>query len=131
MASSIRLFKPLRIGYFKVSNRVVLAPMTRFRADDSHVPLSFVADYYAQRALYPGTLLVSEATLIAPQAVGNGNVQGIYNAAQIQGWKKVTDAVHAEKSFIFVQLWALGLTASPDVLKVELGEKYKVVGSSN
>jgi NADPH2 dehydrogenase len=131
MASSSRLFKPLRIGNFEISNRIVLAPLTRFRADDSHVPLPFVADYYSQRASYSGTLLVTEATLIAPQAGGNGNVPGIYNAAQIQAWKKVTDAVHAKKSFIFVQLWALGRTASPDILNAELGEKSKVVGPSN
>ena len=131
MASSSRLFKPLRIGNFEVSNRVALAPLTRFRADDSHTPLPFVAEYYAQRASYPGTLLVTEATFISPQAGGYGNVPGIYTAEQIQAWKKVTDAVHAKKSFIFLQLWALGRAASPDVLKAELGEKGKVVSASD
>lgn len=131
MASSSTLFKPLRIGNFEVSNRLVLAPLTRLRADDSHVPLPMVADYYAQRASYPGTLLVTEATFIAPRAGGYKNVPGIYNAAQIQSWKKVTDAVHAKKSFIFLQLWALGRTAHPDVLTAELGEKGTLVGASD
>lgn len=65
MAASSQLFKAMRIGTFEVSNRVVLAPLTRLRADDKHVPLPFVADYYAQRASYPGTLLLTEATSIA------------------------------------------------------------------
>jgi NADPH2 dehydrogenase len=131
MTSSSKLFKPMRIGKIEVSNRIVLAPLTRYRADDSHVPLPFVPDYYAQRASYPGTLLVTEATFIAPQAGGYSNAPGIYNAAQIQAWKKVTDAVHAKKSFIALQLWALGRTASPAVLKEELGEKAKLVGPSD
>jgi NADPH2 dehydrogenase len=121
----------MRIGNFEVSNRVVLAPLTRYRADDSHVPLPFVAEYYAQRASYPGTLLVTEGTFIAPQAGGYSNVPGIYNDAQIQAWKKITDAVHAKKSFIILQLWALGRAASEDVLKAELGEKGKLVAPSN
>ncbi|KIM99384.1 hypothetical protein OIDMADRAFT_127017 [Oidiodendron maius Zn] len=131
MPNPSKLFKPMRIGRFEVSNRIVLAPLTRFRADDSHVPLPFVADYYAQRASYPGTLLVTEATFIAPQAGGYSNVPGIYNAAQIEAWKKVTDAVHVKKSFIVLQLWAMGRTARLDVLKEELGENGKVVGPSD
>jgi NADPH2 dehydrogenase len=131
MAASSKLFKSMRIGNFEVSNRVVLAPMTRLRADDTHVPLPLVADYYAQRASYPGTLLLTEATTIAPQAGGLPNVPGIYNAAQIKAWKKVTDAVHAKKSFIILQLWGMGRTARINVLKQELGEKTKVVGPSN
>lgn len=130
MAATSRLFKPLRIGNIEVSNRLVLAPLTRYRADDAHTPLPFVADYYSQRASYPGTLLVTEATFIAPQAGGYRNVPGIYNDAQIKAWKKVTDAVHAKKSFIFVQLWALGRTADLSVLKAELGENAKLVGAS-
>lgn len=74
---------------------------------------------------------MTEATFIAPQAGGYSNAPGIYNAAQIQAWKKVTDAVHAKKSFIALQLWALGRTASPAVLKEELGEKAKLVGPSD
>lgn len=126
-----RLFQPLKIGKFEVSNRLVMAPLTRFRADDSHVPLPFVAEYYAQRASYPGTLLITEATFVSPEAGGYDNVPGIYNADQIAGWKKVTDAVHAKGSFIYLQLWGLGRAAHEKVLKKELGEKGKVVSASN
>jgi NADPH2 dehydrogenase len=122
---SSNLFKPLRIGNVELKNRIVMAPLTRYRADDSHTPLPFVAEYYAQRASVPGTLLITEATFIAPQAGGYSNVPGIYNDAQITAWKTVTEAVHAKGSFIYLQLWALGRTADPKVLKAELGASVK------
>jgi NADPH2 dehydrogenase len=100
-----------------------MAPLTRFRADDNHVPLPFVAEYYAQRASVPGTLLITEATFIAPEASGYGNVPGIWNADQIAAWKKVTAAVHKKGSFIYLQLWALGRAASAKVLEKEFGKK--------
>lgn len=130
MSSSSKLFQPLRVGNVELSNRIVMAPLSRFRADAAHVPLPFVAEYYAQRASYPGTLLVAEATFIAPQAGGYAHVPGIYNAAQIDAWKKVTAAVHAKKSFIFLQLWALGRTADYGTLREELGPSARVVGPS-
>jgi NADPH2 dehydrogenase len=108
-----------------------MAPLTRFRADDDHVPLPFVPQYYAQRASVPGTLLITEATFIAPQAGGYSNVPGIWNKAQIESWKRVTAAVHEKKSFIYLQLWALGRAADPTQLKKELGESAKVVSASN
>ncbi|KAF4625863.1 hypothetical protein G7Y89_g12301 [Cudoniella acicularis] len=129
MASN--LFKPLKIGNIALQNRIVLAPLTRFRADDQHVPLPFVAEYYAQRAVEAGTLLITEGTFIAPQAGGFPNVPGIWNEAQIQAWKKVTAAVHANKSFIYMQLWALGRAAPEAALKKALGPDAKVVSSSN
>lgn len=108
-----------------------MAPLTRFRADDNHVPLPFVADYYAQRSSTPGTLLVSEATFIAPQAGGMPNAPGIWNEDQIKGWKHVTDAVHKKGSFIYLQLWALGRAANDVVLKKELGPSAGVKSSGN
>lgn len=111
--SSSRLFKPLKLGDIQLTNRVAMAPLTRFRADENHVPLPMVAEYYAQRASAPGTLLITEATLISHQAGGYANVPGIYTQAQIDSWKKVTEAVHKKGSFIFLQLWALGRVASP------------------
>ncbi|KAH8593686.1 NADPH dehydrogenase [Bisporella sp. PMI_857] len=126
-----KLFQPLKVGNATISNRIALAPLTRFRADDDHVPLPFVPEYYQQRASYAGTLLVTEATFIAPEAGGYGNVPGIYTEAQIEGWKKVTEAVHAKGSFIFLQLWALGRAADPAQLKKEFGEGAKVVSASN
>jgi NADPH2 dehydrogenase len=75
--------------------------------------------YYTQRASSSGTLLVTEGTFIAPHAGGMANVPGIYNAAQIAAWRAVTDAVHAQGSAIFCQLWALGRAASADVAQKE------------
>ncbi|ESZ94379.1 NADPH dehydrogenase [Sclerotinia borealis F-4128] len=122
---SSTLFTPLKVGAAELQHRIAMAPLTRFRADDSHVPLPFVAEYYAQRASVPGTLLVSEATFIAPQAAGYANPPGIWNQDQIAGWKKVTDAVHAKKSYIWMQLWALGRAADPTSLEQEGGYKVK------
>ncbi|EON66457.1 hypothetical protein W97_05555 [Coniosporium apollinis CBS 100218] len=112
-----KLFSPLRIGDIEVKHRVVLAPLTRYRADESHVPLNFVRDYYTQRASTPGTILITEGTFISPRAGGFKNVPGIYNNAQIDAWKSITDSVHANGCFIFCQLWALGRAANPDILK--------------
>lgn len=84
------LFAPAPVGDLRLAHRVVMAPLTRFRADAAHVPRAdIVAAYYAQRACVPGTLLVSEATFIAPQAGGYAHAPGIWSAAQIAAWKKV------------------------------------------
>jgi NADPH2 dehydrogenase len=128
---SSKLFEPLKIGNTQLQNRIVMAPLTRFRADEEHVPLPYVAEYYAQRASSPGTLLISEATFIAPQAGGYAHAPGIYSKAQIEAWKKVTAAVHAKGSFIYLQLWALGRATDPSQLKKELGEKGIVKSSSD
>lgn len=116
-----RLFEPLVIGNgrIKLNQRIGLCPLTRFRASDDHVPLDIVADYYAQRASVPGTLLVSEGTFISPDDGGTNNVPGIYNDDQIRAWRKVTDAVHANGSYIFCQLWSIGRTANPEVAERE------------
>lgn len=130
--STSNLFTPLKLGNITLQNRVVMAPLTRFRADESHVPLlDLVPEYYAQRASSPGTLLISEATFIAPQAGGYPGAPGIWSQAQIEGWKKVTSAVHQKKSFIFLQLWALGRAADAAQLKKELGDSAKVVSASD
>ncbi|AEO66404.1 8a0f7cb4-ba38-4192-9e3c-a56921e1fd56 [Thermothielavioides terrestris] len=113
-----RLFQPLKLTpKITLAHRVAMAPLTRYRASDEHVPLvPLVANYYGQRASVPGTLLVTEATFVAPAAGGYANVPGIYNAAQVAAWRRVTDAVHARGSYIFLQLWSLGRTAHPDEL---------------
>jgi NADPH2 dehydrogenase len=113
MAES-RLFEPLKLGSITLKHRVAMAPLTRFRASDDFIPLPYVVDYYAQRASVPGTLLVTEATYIDAANGGYPNVPGIYNQAQIDAWKKVTDAVHAKGSYIYQQMWALGRVASPE-----------------
>lgn len=112
-----KLFEPLRVGRLELSNRIAMAPMTRHRVDDQHVPLPIVKDYYSQRASAPGTLLITEATIVSPHAGGYPNVPGIWSDAQIAAWREVTDAVHAKGSYIYVQLWALGRVANPDFLK--------------
>ncbi|KAL2351879.1 hypothetical protein BJ546DRAFT_230073 [Cryomyces antarcticus] len=120
---SSKLFEPLQIGRSKLEHRLVMAPLTRFRADDNHVPLPFVKEYYTQRASVPGTLLITEATFISPRASGYPNVPGIWDAAQIKAWKEITDSVHSKGSFIYCQLWAIGRTANPEVLKSK-GEEF-------
>jgi len=83
------LFKPIKVGRLTLQHRVVLAPLTRFRAYGSHVPGPHQASYYSQRSSVSGSLLITEATFISRDAGGYGHVPGIYTDAQIQGWKKV------------------------------------------
>ena len=120
-----KIFQPLRVGNVELKSRIAMAPLTRYRADDSHVPLPFVTEYYAQRASIPGTLLITEATFIASQAGGYSNVPGIWNTEQISAWKKVTAVMHAKGSFIYMQIWALGRTADPTILLEESGIPVK------
>ncbi|KAJ5689241.1 FMN-linked oxidoreductase [Penicillium macrosclerotiorum] len=112
-----RLFSPLRIGGKTLNQRIAMAPMTRLRADQSHLPLPSVKEYYEQRANVPGSLIVTEATVISPRHGGYPNVPGIYSDSQVTAWKEVTDAVHRKESYIYLQLWALGRTANPAFLK--------------
>jgi len=116
-ASSSKLFEPLTIGSMKLQHRVIMAPLTRFRADDSHVPLPFVSEYYQQRASVPGTLIITEATLISESAGIYNNVPGIWNRDQVDAWRKITDAVHQKGSYIVLQLWTLGRVADPAATK--------------
>ncbi|KAF2712590.1 FMN-linked oxidoreductase [Pleomassaria siparia CBS 279.74] len=114
-----RLFQPLKVGNLSLKNRIALAPLTRLRANDTHVPLPMMAEYYSQRASAPGTLLISEATVIGTQYGGYPNVPGIYTDEQISAWKSVTDAVHKKGSYIYLQLWALGRAATPEMAEKE------------
>jgi len=90
---------------------MVMAPLTRFRGTDDHVPGPYAKKYYEQRASVPGTFIVSEAAYISQRAGGYNNIPGIWNTEQIEAWREVVDAVHAKGSFIYLQLWALGRTA--------------------
>ncbi|OTA60876.1 putative oxidoreductase, partial [Hypoxylon sp. EC38] len=116
MDGSSSLFKPLQIGQCFLEHKLVLSPMTRFRADDSAVPLPIVKEYYAQRASVPGTLLITEATAISPRAKGFANVPGIWTPEHVHAWKEVVNAVHAKGSYIWLQLWATGRSAEVEVL---------------
>ncbi|KAJ7255776.1 hypothetical protein C8J57DRAFT_1186402 [Mycena rebaudengoi] len=114
-----KLFQQIQLGDIRLKHRIVMAPLTRLRASDEHVPLPHVREYYTQRASVPGTLLISEATYIAAKAGGINNVPGIWSERQIAAWKQITDSVHAQGSFIYLQLWALGRAARPAELHAE------------
>lgn len=87
--SSDALFTPARIGNLELAHRVVLGPATRLRNTAEHVPTDLTVTYYAQRASVPGTLLISEGCVIAPQAGGIPFVPGMWNQEQVEAWKKV------------------------------------------
>ena len=123
----MKLFAPIKVGQCDLSHRIVLAPLTRFRADRD-VPCEQAITYYAQRASVPGTLLITEATFISTQAGGYANVPGIYNDEQIAAWRRITDAVHEKKSFIYCQLWYLGRAAVRKVL-AEYGHDVRTSGT--
>ena len=90
MASLVpKLFQPIHIGTAKLQHRVVLAPMTRCRADAQHVPGALAVEYYRQRTSVPGTLAITEATFIDARAGGYPNIPGIWNDEQVAGWKPV------------------------------------------
>ncbi|TFY58993.1 hypothetical protein EVG20_g7955 [Dentipellis fragilis] len=129
MSSTSKLFQALQLGDVTLQNRIVLAPLTRFRANDAHEPQEIAAEYYAQRASVPGTLLITEATFIAAEAGGYRNIPGIWSETQISQWKKIVDAVHEKGSFIYLQLWAIGRLAEPDVLTDEGEYPYISSGS--
>ncbi|KAF8196866.1 hypothetical protein K438DRAFT_1585587 [Mycena galopus ATCC 62051] len=116
---STKLFQPTQVGDMQLSHRVVFAPATRYRVDDTHTPVPLVAEYYGQRSTTPGSLLITEATLIAQKAGGAKNTPGVWSDAQISAWKAVTERVHANGSFIYLQIWALGRAVQADVLEKE------------
>src|ERR1700761_2362232 len=102
------LFSPLQVGPYRLAHRVVMAPLTRMRAErSSFVPRPLNSEYYAQRATSAG-LLIAEATPVMMAGRGNPGVPGIYSQAQIEGWRGVVDAVHAKGVLIFLQLWHVG-----------------------
>lgn len=109
-----KLFESLKIGNTELKNRIVMAPMTRSRADDEGVQPDYAAKYYAQRA--SAGLIITEAVNISPMAKGYVRTPGIYTAEQIESWRKIADAVHAEDGKIFMQIFHTGRVALPDFL---------------
>ena len=106
------LFSPLTLGSLTLPNRIVMAPLTRCRADVDHVPTALMVDYYSQRA--SAGLIIAEATMaMAGNSAFGGREPGIYSAAQVTAWKKVTDAVHAKGGRIFLQIWHGGRACHP------------------
>lgn len=105
------LFEPLRAGAFTLNNRMLMAPLTRARADAGHMPNALMAEYYGQRA--SAGLVITECTMIAENTSAFVNEPGIYNVAQIEAWKATTQAVHAKGGKVFMQIWHAGRAAHP------------------
>lgn len=112
MAES-RIFKPLKIGNVEVKHRIGMAPLTRLRATANRVPVPLMKEYYSQRASVPGTLIISEGTLVSPAACGGfANGPGIWSNDQVAAWRTITDEVHSKGCVIFCQLYGLGRAAN-------------------
>ncbi|WP_372715756.1 alkene reductase [Novipirellula sp.] len=105
------LFQPLRIGAIELPHRIVMAPLTRARSTD-RVPNALMEEYYSQRS--SAALIISEATAISEQGYGWHGAPGIYTAEQVEGWKRITDAVHTSGGRMFLQLWHMGRVSHPD-----------------
>jgi len=108
------LFSPLKLGSIAMSNRMVMAPLTRNRSSMEGVPQDINVTYYEQRAT--AGLIITEATPISAMGHGYPLLPGIYTDAQVDGWKKVTDAVHAKGGKIVIQLWHVGRISHPTLL---------------
>lgn len=104
--SASKLFEPYKLGPITLSNRTVMAPLTRNRAVAGLVPNPLAIDYYGQRA--SAGLLVTEASQVSQQGQGYQDTPGIYSKEQIAGWRQVTDRVHARGGHVFIQLWHVG-----------------------
>jgi N-ethylmaleimide reductase len=111
---ALDLFSPVKLGSIALKNRMVMAPLTRNRAGEGGVPQAMNVTYYVQRA--SAGLIISEATPISAMAHGYPALPGIYTEAQVAGWKKVTDAVHAKGGKIVIQLWHVGRISHPSLL---------------
>jgi len=105
------LFQPLKAGAVTLPNRILMAPLTRCRAEDGHVPGDLMATHYAQRA--SAGLLIAEATMAMEGNSAFWHEPGIHSAAQVAGWKHVTDAVHKADGRIFLQVWHGGRACHP------------------
>ncbi|HEX5889289.1 MAG TPA: alkene reductase [Pyrinomonadaceae bacterium] len=110
----LTLFDSLRIGQIELDNRIIMAPMTRSRANDEGVQPVYAAEYYRQRA--SAGLIITEATNVSPMAKGYVRTPGIYTPEQIESWRVVTQAVHARGGKIFMQIFHTGRIALPDFL---------------
>lgn len=108
------LFEPLKMGELTLTNRIIMAPLTRCRAGAGRVPTELMAEYYAQRAT--SGLIISEATSISPMGVGYPNTPGIWTDEQISGWHIVTQRVHQAGGKILLQLWHVGRISDPAYL---------------
>ena len=111
--SSPNLFSSINLGSLVLPNRIIMAPLTRNRAAGGDAPQAMNVEYYRQRA--GAGLIISEGSQISPQGLGYPHTPGIYSNAQVQGWRKVTQAVHEEGGRIFLQLWHVGRISHPSM----------------
>lgn len=112
------LHQPIKIGAWDLKNRVIMAPLTRCRSSAGRVPNELMVEYYKQRAGFG--LIISEATAVTPQGVGYPDTPGIWSEDQVDGWKKVTSAVHEAGGKIILQLWHVGRISDPIYLNGDL-----------
>ena len=103
---AVSLFDPIKLGAIEAPNRIIMAPLTRGRAGPGFVPNELAVEYYRQRA--SAGLIISEATGISQEGLGWPSAPGLWTDAQVEGWKPVTDAVHAAGGRIIAQLWHMG-----------------------
>jgi N-ethylmaleimide reductase len=108
------LFQPISLGAIEAPNRILMAPLTRGRADQGAVPNAMMGEYYRQRA--GAGLILTEATGISVEGLGWPNAPGIWNAAQTEAWKPVVDGVHQADGRIVLQMWHMGRIVHPDFL---------------
>lgn len=110
-----KLLSPIEVGGASLSHRVVMAPLTRSRAaQPGDIPGPMMLEYYSQRASQGG-LIITEGTTISPSARGWFGAPGLFSDAQVEGWRRITDAVHAKGGFMFSQLWHTGRSSHVDV----------------
>jgi len=111
------IFDPIKLGDLELPNRIIMAPLTRCRADEGRVPNALMAEYYVQRA--SAGLILSEATSVTPMGVGYPDTPGIWSNDQVRGWTNVTKALHAAGGRIFLQLWHVGRISHESYLNGE------------
>lgn len=114
MSNTSPLLTPIKLGAVELKNRIVMAPLTRNRAGEGNVPQDLNVEYYQQRAT--AGLIITEATQVSADGVGYPGTPGIHSPAQIEGWRKVTKAVHKKGGKIFIQLWYCGRISHPSML---------------
>ena len=114
----LKILEKIQIGSLELKNRVIMAPCTRMRSNPNGVPSDLNVEYYAQRA--SAGLLIAESTSVSKHGIGYLNAPAIYNQEQVQGWKKVTDAVHKNGGKIFLQILHVGRVSHSDFFGGEL-----------
>jgi N-ethylmaleimide reductase len=108
------LFTPFKLGRYKLAHRMVLPPLTRMRTEAGFVPNDLMVEYYSQRTT-AGGFMVTEGTVISETGHGYYGAPGIYTDEQVEGWKRVTEAVHAKGGIIFLQLFHVGRESHRDL----------------